>query len=374
MTDTDSLQALLDRRVLVCVGCGGVGKTSVAAALSVAAARRGKRVLALTIDPAGRLADSLGVDRRESAHQVISSEKLQRLGVEAGELSVAVLDAQRTLTELVERMAPDADQRQAILSHPLYRYLSDYLAGTNEYMAMEKVLSSLELEQYDLLVLDTPPTRHALDFLRAPERLNDAIGGPVLQAIVRAVDGSRRFSVDWVSKGVASVIRGLGKLTGAGTLEQIATLLVDLSAIFGGFSQRATRVSEAFREPSFGFVLVARPVAGAIEDALFFAAALRERQMRPNALVLNRTHPALSEVDDGLQQLAGSLRAPVLEHVRAAVMEEQALASAEMRRVNALGRDPDLSQCRRWTLPDIEGGVSNLEQLAELTDGFERVG
>ncbi len=367
---SDPFSSLFARRVLVCVGCGGVGKTSVAAALSVAAARRGKRVLALTVDPAGRLADSLGVDRSDSGYQRVDAQKLETLSIEGGELSVAVLNAQQTLTELVQRLAPTEAQQQAILSHSLYRYLSDYLAGTNEYMAMEKLLSVLDLPDYDLIVLDTPPTRHALDFLQAPERLNDAIGGPVLQAIVRAVDGSRRFSLDWVSKSVATVIRGLGKLTGAGTLEQVATLLVELSAIFGGFSDRAERVAAAFRDPSFGFVLVARPAVVALEDAVYFAKALRERQMRADALVLNRTHRVPSDPEAGLAELRPLLPPELHAHVGQALTRVQELALEEQRRLVTLANDPELSVCPRWQLPVIAGGVSNLEQLARLTDAL----
>jgi anion-transporting ArsA/GET3 family ATPase len=181
------------------------------------------------------------------------------------------------------------------------------------------------------------------------------------------VDGSRRFSLDWVSKSVATVIRGLGRLTGAGTLEQVATLLVELSAIFGGFSERAQRVAAAFRDPSVGFVLVARPAVVALEDAVYFAKALRERQMRADALVLNRTHPA---PEAGLAELRPLLTPELHAHVVQALSRVQEIAVEEQRRLSTLASDPELSAGPRWHLPAIAGGVSNLDQLARLSDAL----
>jgi anion-transporting ArsA/GET3 family ATPase len=364
---------LFERRVLVCVGCGGVGKTSVAAVLSVAAARAGKRVLALTIDPAGRLADSLGVDRRSSVHQSIAPERLARLGITgSGQLSVGVLDAQRTLTEMVERLAPDEQRRRSITSHPLFRYLADYLAGTNEFMAMEKLLETLALPEYDLIVLDTPPTRHALDFLRAPGRLKDAIGGPIIAALVRAVDGSRRFSVDWVAKGVAGVVRGIGRLTGAGTLEQVATLLWELSAILGGMGERAERVDQAFRDPSFAYVLVTRPVVSAIDDALFFSAALAERDMSADMLVVNRVHsaPTRERAARGLDELSAHLEPGVLQRVAEVVEIELGRVERERKLLGRLDGDATLARSPKMTLPALAGGVTDLAGLSVLADSI----
>src|SRR5690606_34810405 len=187
------LQHLFARRVLVCAGPGGVGKTSVAAALSVAAARAGKQVIVLTIDPARRLADSMGVDREQVSRQHVDRGRPVELGITQGSLSVMMLDAGSTLREMIAKLAPDSQSAERITQHPLFNYLADYLAGANEYMAMEKLLSVLQEEQFDLLVLDTPPSRHALDFLDAPTRLTDAIDGPITKAFAKAVSRGGRL-------------------------------------------------------------------------------------------------------------------------------------------------------------------------------------
>lgn len=353
-----------------------MGKTSVAAALSVAAARQGKRVLALTVDPAGRLADSLGVERRQVEHQPIEAEKLSQLGIGEGSLSVAILDPQRTLNELVERLAGSLAQRDAIIEHPLFVYLSDYLAGTNEFMAVEKLLQSLDSPDYDLIVLDTPPTRHALDFLQAPQRFGDALDSPLLKALVRAVDETRRFSVDWVSKSLASLVRGMGKLTGAGTLEQVATLLLELGGVFGGFHERAKAVAEAFLDPSFGFVLVARPTAAALSDASYFAAALDERAMRAAALVINRRHEGVASSlrERGLRELRRLASAELLERIERALDAHQRLVDAESEQLHLIADDPRLERCLHVSLPSVAGGVAELNQLAALADVIEGAG
>jgi anion-transporting ArsA/GET3 family ATPase len=366
------LEALFGRRVLVCAGSGGVGKTTLAAALSVVAARTGRRVLTLTIDPAKRLADSLGVRADSSERQYLTRDRLQILGVESGELSVMMLDPSRTLQELVRQLAPTPAAAERILSHPLFVYLSDYLAGTNEYMAMEKLLAVLQAGNFDLLVLDTPPTRHALDFLRAPERLVDAIEGPVMRAMGRAVDDARRFSLDWVAKGAEVMVRGLGKLTGAGLLEQVATLIADLNSIFGGFQERAKRVSLAFRDPSFAYLLITRPSELAVADTRYFAQALRDTGMRVDAVIVNGVHASVDEstLAAATLELTPTLGKELSERVRAAAEARIAQVAEErshLRQLEELEASPDLVFL---TLPVIAGGVPDLPALASLCDSL----
>src|SRR5690606_3988947 len=201
------------------------------------------------IDPAKRLADSMGVSRAVSTRQFVELPKQRALGIQSGSLSVMMLDAGQTLRDMVAKLAPNPASADRIVAHPLFRYLADYLAGANEYMAMEKLLSVLQEEDFDLLVLDTPPSRHALDFLDAPGRLTDAIDGPITKAFAKAVRQGSRLSLDWVAKGAALVLKSIGKLTGAEFLQQLATLIAELNSVFGGFTERARTVAKAFRDP-----------------------------------------------------------------------------------------------------------------------------
>ena len=362
-----SLASLLtSRRVVVCAGCGGVGKTSVAAALSVAGARLGLSVLALTIDPAKRLAESLGVRAESSERQYIEPELLAQLGVDNGQVSVLVLDPAQTLLEVVARLAPNLGARQRIVEHPLFRHLVDDLAGANEYMAMEKLLSVLADDDYDLLILDTPPTRHALDFLSAPERLTDAIDSPLMRAFSEAASTTRRLSFDFVARGVASMIRNLGRFTGTGMLQELATLIAELNAIFGGFRERARRVAEAFRGPQFAYFVVVRPEELALQDGLFFIQALEKRGMTASALVVNRVRQRLasSELLAGLREIELRTGPKTLTEIAAALEEHQSAAAVEATQLAALQRFPK-GLCR-VELPALSRGVAGLADLSQL--------
>ncbi len=289
-----SLEPLLRRhRVVLCVGSGGVGKTTVAAALGLAAAERGKRVLCLTIDPARRLANSLGLDSMTHEPKAVDLEPFRRPGRPTeGSLSVMMLDTKRTFDELVVRHASSPEARDRILNNRLYQYVSTSLAGTQEYMAMEKLLSVKQDSNFDLIVLDTPPTSNALDFLDAPERLINALDSKAMRWFIQAFESSRRFSLNLVAKSVAVVLRGIGKLTGGGFLEQMAEFIADLNDLFGGFRERAREVSSAFRGDEFAYVIVTTPSPAALREAVFFAERLEEQGMRQDALVVNRVHRA----------------------------------------------------------------------------------
>lgn len=367
-TNEQGLLHLFNRRVIVCAGSGGVGKTSVAAATGVAAARAGKSVIVLTIDPARRLADSLGVNRDSSERQYLETAKQRSLGITTGSLSVMMLDAGRTLREMITKLAPDAASAERIVQHPLFKYLADYLAGANEYMAMEKLLTVLQEERFDVLILDTPPTRHALDFLDAPTRLTDAIDGPVTRAFTHAMNQGGRWGLDLVARGASLVLKSLGRLTGAGLLEQLASLIGELNSIFGGFGQRARMVADAFRDPTFAFVLVARPARAAIEDTLAFGAALRTRGLRVDAVIINKVHALEFPTADEPGRLAlDAVLGPGLRTKIERALHTRGLQVAEERRfTTALKESLALREAIHLVLPAIAGGVSNVDQLTGL--------
>jgi anion-transporting ArsA/GET3 family ATPase len=310
-------QLVSERRVLVVAGAGGVGKTTVAAALALSAAARGSRVLCLTVDPAKRLADRLGLDPGASgAEQQIDPRTFEAAGLAlTGELTLVMLDTKRTFDDLVRRHASSAEVAERILDNEFYEYVSTQLAGTQSYMAMEKVLSVLDDPRYDLLVLDTPPTSDALDFLNAPDRLIEALDSAALRWLAQAFERSGRFGLNLMARGVALVLRGLARLTGRGFLERLAEFVSEVNELFGGFKARAERVSRAFRGPQFAYLLVATPTPSALSEAGFFAERLARLGLRADGLVINRTHPPPG-APPSLQEVSAALAVRGLDSSR----------------------------------------------------------
>ncbi len=361
------------RRVVVCAGAGGVGKTTVAAALSLAAARRGRRVLCLTIDPARRLADSLGLSLAPGVEGEVGPDLLAATGMVAGgALSVAMLDPKSTFDDLVRRHASSAAVAERILQNQFYRHVSTSLAGTQSYMAMEKVLSVLKSERYDLIVLDTPPTSEALDFLDAPERLIEALDSPAMRWLVQSLQPTGGISMRLLARGVAALLRTMGRLTGRGFLEELASFVGELNELFGGFKQRANQVSRAFREPDFAYLLVAAPSAAALEEVRFFAERLRRLGMRADALVLNRVHPE-SVTAPSLESLAASLplgfpaSPQQLLRAQADELERSRTEAPELAKARNLFPERDV-----WLVPVMAGDVHGIADLSRLGSALLR--
>lgn len=287
----DLAKVLENQRVIVCVGSGGVGKTTTSAALAVRAASEGRRVLCLTIDPAKRLAQSLGLSQLHGAEQQVSPELFARYGLPlAGSLSAMMLDMKRTFDDLVERHASSKAQRQRIFANRLYQYVSTSLAGTQEYMAMEKLHAVRRDPRFDLIVLDTPPTTNALDFLEAPQKLVGAIDSPVMRWFVDTLQAAPGLGL--MSRGAAFVLKGLGRFTGAEFLHSVGEFVAELNELFGGFRERAQAVYEDLKGPDVAFVIVTSPAPGTVAEAIFFTRKLREYGITPRAMVVNRVHVA----------------------------------------------------------------------------------
>jgi anion-transporting ArsA/GET3 family ATPase len=322
-----SLASLIaSRRVILTVGCGGVGKTTTAAALALAAAMQGKRVLCLTIDPAKRLANSLGLSAFTSEAQTIDPSLYAAAGLTVpGELTVAMLDTKHTFDELVKRYASSPAARDRILNNRLYQYVSTSLAGTHEYMAMERLQAVKSEGGYDLILLDTPPTANALDFLDAPERLVEALDSAAMRWFIDVFQDSGKMSFNLVAKTAEVVLKGMGKLTGGGFVEDMAKFITELNDLFGGFKERAREVSQTLRGDDVAFVLVTSPAPMSIQEVLFFSERLAEQGMPRDAFVVNRvnqpprTSPTLPETraavaasgvaldEDGAERLMRSL-------------------------------------------------------------------
>ena len=318
------LSAILDQhRVVVCVGSGGVGKTTTAAALAVHAAQRGRRVLCLTIDPAKRLANSLGLDEMRTEQQVVPVGLFERHGLTIdGHLSAMMLDTKQTFDDLVSRHSSSPQIRDRILENRLYQYMSRSLAGTSEYMAMEKLHSVRRDDMWDLIILDTPPTANALDFLDAPERMVGLVDSPAMRWFMQAFESTGKLSLNLVGKSAALLLKGLGKLTGGEFLTHMAEFVTDLNDLFGGFRERAREVSAAMRGPEVAFVLVTSPSPLAIEEALFFHQRLSEAAMRVSGVVVNGVYLDPGESPGTTTNLAKDLGQHLAE---SAVTKEQAM-------------------------------------------------
>jgi len=282
-------ELLLQRRIVVCVGCGGVGKTTTSAALGVAAARLGQRTLVLTIDPAKRLADALGLESLASDPTRLPPAIHQQAGIAApGELSAMMLDMKRTFDGLVERFANTQEERERILQNPIYEHVSDALAGSAEYSAMEKVFELSQSDDYDLIILDTPPSQHALDFLEAPARLMAFLDSTVVQLLLHPAFAAGRTGFRWFQRGAARVLSTLEKISGVGFLEDISEFLLAFEAMSEGFRERAHEVQALLFGPSTGFILAAGPGHESAAQAAALLARLDATGARLEGVVLNR--------------------------------------------------------------------------------------
>ncbi|MCC6873773.1 MAG: ArsA family ATPase [Sandaracinaceae bacterium] len=362
-------------RVVVCVGCGGVGKTTTAAALALHAAMQGKRVLCLTIDPARRLANSLGLREMTTEEQLVPAELFAQHGLEVqGSLSAMMLDTKRTFDELVRKYASSPEVAQRILSNKVYDYMSTSLAGTQEYMAMEKLHSVRSDPRYDLIVLDTPPTSNALDFLDAPERMAELVDSPAMRWFIQAFEGAGRFSFNLIGKGAAFLLRGLSRFTGTGFLEVLAQFITDFNDLFGGFRERAKEVALAFRSPEVAFVIVTSPAPLAIEEAIFFARRLEEAGMRRDAFVINAVKPLFAEPAKSEAELVkeaaphlppGIDAARLVARLRRALDDARTRAIADRIEADRLKHRAGADQLY-VEVPTFERDVHDLPALAEV--------
>ena len=284
------VDVLLERRILVCVGSGGVGKTTTAATLALAAARRGKRTLVLTIDPARRLANSLGLESLGHQVQQVDPALVRHKAPSAtGELHAMMLDQKQAFDEMVARHAKDPAAVQRILGNPVYAQISGSLAGAQEYAAMTKLHDFDRTGEWDLIIVDTPPTAHALDFLDAPRKLSEAIDSPAIEWFRKLQgEGGSRWSL--VGKTGSFVLKRLAKFVGSKFIDDLGVFFTEFNDILGGFRTRAEETFALLRQPRVGFVLVASPEPMAVREALAFHERLVTAGMPFVGFVVNKVH------------------------------------------------------------------------------------
>jgi anion-transporting ArsA/GET3 family ATPase len=360
----NGLSALVaERRVIVCCGAGGVGKTTTAAALAVEGARLGRRVCVVTIDPARRLADAFGLDSLPNSPRRVDGEW-------RGELWALMLDAKSTFDDAIIRYAQDEAQAQAIRGNVLYRNLCDTLSGTHEYMAVEKLYQLYEMGGFDLIVVDTPPTRRAMDFLDAPRNLTRFLDNPALRMLVMP----SRVSLRAISFAARAPMRAVAKIVGADTLLDAVAFVRAFEGMEAGIRSRAKRVSQLFAEPVTAFVVVVVPRQDAIEEGRFFAARLREFDISVQALIINRLLPhfdakPVSTTIDAARNVArdrkgGNVKA--FANLESNWAELRIAAEREEDCVSALASQVAPAPVAR--VPLLDGDVNDLDAVLTVAD------
>lgn len=378
--DADALLDDLQTRIVVCCGAGGVGKTTTAAALGVRAAERGRRVVVLTIDPAKRLAQSMGIDALDNSPRRVA-------GIEgSGELYAMMLDMKRTFDEIVEAHA-DADRARAILENPFYQSLSAGFAGTQEYMAMEKLGQLRARDSWDLIVVDTPPSRSALDFLDAPKRLGSFLDGRFIRMLTAPAKAGGRAGMKFLNVGMSMMTGTLGKLLGSSLLRDVQTFVAAMDTLFGGFRTRAEATYRLLQAPGTAFLVVATPERDALREAAYFVERLEADRMPLAGLVLNRVHEsdaaqlsaeralvAAEALDEGGVDDAGAGAGGAAALLRLHAERMQVLAHERRTRDRFAALHPEVPVAQVTALPGDVHDLAGLRDVAELLTSQEAPG
>jgi anion-transporting ArsA/GET3 family ATPase len=361
-------ELLSDRatRVVVCCGAGGVGKTTTAAALGLRAAERGRSVVVLTIDPARRLAQSLGL--RELTNNPRPVQPTEEIEIAGGSLHAMMLDMRRTFDEMVQ--AHTSPERAAqIIANPFYQAISSSFSGTQEYMAMEKLGQLVSADQWDLIVVDTPPSRSALDFLDAPQRLSSFLDGRMIRLLSAPARAGSRGVRRLVGAGFGLFSKAISAILGGQMLADASAFVQAFDTMFGGFRERATATFELLRAPGTAFVVVATPEADAVREAAYFVDRLATESMPLAGLVLNRMHPVLADLPAArAETVAETLRPSDSAPLAAAVLrlhaDRVALAGRERRLLARFRRaHPAVAVV---TVPALAVDVHDLPALREI--------
>jgi anion-transporting ArsA/GET3 family ATPase len=359
-------EILEGKDICICAGSGGVGKTTTSAAIAAGMAARGMRVCVLTIDPAKRLADSLGLPELGNEARQVDPKLFEQHGVEMkGELWAMMLDAKRTFDELIARQAPDEEARDRVLENRIYQQISNALAGSQEYMAMEKLFELHTEGRFDLLVLDTPPTRNALDFLDAPRRLTQFIEGRSLRVFMRPTGVAARVA----GRGASVMLGVMKRMVGFDLLADLAEFFNAFSGMIDGFQARAKRVNSLLADPDTCFLVVCGPQGEPIDEAVFFHRKLVEAKLPFGGVIVNKVHYPAERLRGDVVDLPAALRERLGDEDLARRVAEnfadyQALAERDDRNIERLAAELRTSGVIR--VPYLDEDVHDLSGLAEI--------
>jgi anion-transporting ArsA/GET3 family ATPase len=360
-----SVAELLEgKRICVCAGSGGVGKTTTSAAIALGMAARGCKVAVVTIDPAQRLANALGVEELPNQPHRVQSRHLAAAGLEIeGELWAMMLDPKRTFDELIERIAPDPERAEEIKANRVYRELSTAVSGSQEFTAVAKLYDLDQEHEFDLLVLDTPPSRNALDFLEAPQRLSSFLEGSGLRALVRPAGRGMRV----LGRGATPLLAAMRRVTGVDLLTDVGTFFGLLGDMTNDFNVRAQQVEELLRAQTTAFMLVTSAEREPIEEAIWFHRTLEHGGLPFAGVIVNRVHHDLlgdSEPEDVGPTLRRTLGADLAARVAQNFREYHLLARRDdinvERLAAALGDEPLL------VVPQLDQDIHDLEGLLRM--------
>ncbi len=360
-----SIADLLEgKRICVCAGSGGVGKTTTSAAIALGMAARGAKVAVVTIDPAQRLANALGVEELPNEPHRVQPDRLGVEGLEVeGELWAMMLDPKRTFDDLIERVAADPARAEEIKANRVYRELSSAVSGSQEFTAVAKLYDLDQEHEFDLLVLDTPPSRNALDFLEAPQRLNSFLEGSTLKALVRPTG----LGIRVLGRSATPLLGALRRVTGVDLLTDLGTFFQLLGDMTKDFSLRATQVEELLRADTTAFVLVTSAEREPIEEAIWFHRTLEHRGLPFAGVIVNRVHHDLldgSDPEDVRPALRRMVGADLAGRVAQNFHDYHVLARRDDRNLGrlaqALGDEPLL------LVPQLDEDVHDLEGLLRM--------
>jgi anion-transporting ArsA/GET3 family ATPase len=364
--NVDDLLSDRATRVVVCCGAGGVGKTTTAAAFGLRAAEQGRSVVVLTIDPARRLAQSMGL--RELTNNPRRVQPAEEIEIAGGSLHAMMLDMRRTFDEMVQAHA-SPERAAQIIANPFYQAISSSCSGTQEYMAMEKLGQLVSADQWDLIVVDTPPSRSALDFLDAPQRLSSFLDGRMIRLLSAPARAGSRGVRRLVGAGFGLFSKAISTILGGQMLADASAFVQAFDTMFGGFRERATATYELLRAPGTAFVVVATPEADAVREAAYFVDRLATESMPLAGLVLNRTHPVLADLPAArAETVAETLQpcdnAPLAAAVLRLHADRVALAGRERRLLARFRRaHPAVAVV---TVPALAVDVHDLPTLREI--------
>jgi anion-transporting ArsA/GET3 family ATPase len=357
---------LRDKRVVVCVGAGGVGKTTTSAALALGLAMRGQKVAVVTIDPAKRLASALGLREIAGVPVRIQPQTFADQGVAvSGELWAMMLDAKRTFDEIIARLAPDERAMEEILANPVYRELSTAVSGSHELSAIAKLYELYEEHDFDVIVLDTPPSRNALDFLSAPTRLLGFLEGRALQVFLAPGGLTARL----FGRGTALVFAIFARVTGVDMLGDLSNFFRALSGVLDGFGERTRGVAALLRDEHTTFVIVTSPEIEPAREAEFLAGKLAESGMELGELIVNRVHEnGLGEhsSEEVERLLTPELGEALASRVAGNLADFDVLVRRDQETIASLSRT--LSDRTAILVPQLDEDVQDLLVLAQIAE------
>lgn len=366
-----NLENLLEtKKLLICCGSGGVGKTTTAAALALKACLMGKNVAVLTIDPARRLANSLGLKSLGNEEKEIPAAEFEKAGLHPkGRMFALMLDTKRTFDKIIEKYAPSEESKQSIFNNALYQHLSGMIAGSQEYMAMEKVYELYQKDKFDLLILDTPPTQHALDFLDAPQKMTQAVSDSILKWFLKPSLFLGRTSLKLLEKGTRGIFKTFHNVLGFEFMQDLSAMLISTAGLLEGFKDRAKEVNELLHHPRSSFLLVTAPQGMVVPEALFFHQKIREYKLPFAGFIVNRVYQDLNppfsqgELERRLRDL--SLNASEIQTLLAMMENYRKLIAQDRQHLELL--EEKLRKKESITLiPYLDTDVHDLAGLAKI--------